>query len=679
MISPRPSGAPPRRRLISLRSHSVRNRLSLSSKASHKGNLYKFFRQIKVHTFGETGPKIVASFLKSGVKLESVDTLSWQDNAAHPLYASGLGQANVAKFAGLCAGHLRRIDIIMRYGRMDYCFIESILDACNREILEELSIQCETMTDLEKRLAKPFPHLHKLILHDVADAHGLLRAVGENQTALRVLEFSCPPHALSLNSGTTRDELRKLISANSNLQLIDIGAVDDKAAVLGSFVDLFQFPKLKTPTAVGLEAACFKAFQVHSKIFRINHKGIWEAVYLDGELVGLDEGNVSVVDADFRTYHGENENNAKLLVIERLYYILCSRKPMNYSTYLEWAGAVLGDVVSSAVSQGTTDSALTKSVLMILGVLLTEFKAPDKALVRQLKKFAKILTASFPDPRRFILEAPEYYDAKLQVSDPLFPAALTAVPWCKKGKVYFTPDQVEELHRQLRLKPHRFGYLIKNSQYDPNAKMVNGEALAEWLVREAVSFSAKNAMIVTWAEFALESCALAGITMSWESTRINYDMFSCLLEHRDALSAMAKVFDSFGSLLEPKYLDLRTNANNIPRIKALFEEHAAAWPDDPPIQTTLSTLSSQVWREVLWQFSNEKINPKDHVQTLHYGAMRSCVLTLVQTFERIPQFVAEFMRGKHGELVQRDPVGIRKLLRDLMPEGIEQPEDCVLM
>jgi hypothetical protein len=625
-------------------------------------------------------PLILSSFTRSSGDLSAVDTLIWRDSSSNPRYTNAHPKFDLKVFFGKFGKGLRRINVDMVNGSNDFIFILEALRAYNPQILEELVLRCDAMRELDDLLTRRHPSLHTLILDSTSVLQEHLQRIGENMTALRYFEFSCRTSSTAMVSKESIKNIRRIVKHNPKLHTFILRpAVPEKATTaLDLFVLLFAFPKNKTPTLVGLEASCLSKLDCHSKIFRLLGKSVWESLYLDGDLIGLDEADPDLADTDFRTYYETSPNEQKLSLLMRFHYLL-SRKPLNYSHYVRWAESLIIEITNLHASIGGVDSAVLIPTLMALGSNLLEFKSPDAAAVKELRAVSEKLMTKFDDPIFWLQCQCEFPEIDIPTIVPLFPAVLASFKWCQGGKVCLSEEQMKILHTLVQAHPPRIQSLLKDPSYDPVARLTTGETLASWLVREVVTF-ATSALMVPWAEYALESCAKSGVTLSWESTNIDYGFFRCLMESPSALSSMAIVFDRIDELLEPKYLELRTNASSIPRIKTLFEKHAAAWPDDAPIQETLAKLAAQLWREVLWEFSNEKINPKDHVQTLHYGDMRSAVLTLVQSFPAIPPFVVEFMKGKHPTLVQRDAAGIRAILRDLFPEGPEQHRDeCAVM
>lgn len=416
------------------------------------------------------------------------------------------------------------------------------------------------------------------------------------------------------------------------------------------------------------------------KCLQLNGFTAWASLYLDGELAGFDDGSISTCASGFDDTYASHISEEKLKILQGFHYTLCSRRPVEFRTYLDWAEGVAVEILTVEASLGNGNSELVKGLLMILGNRLNQFRNHDETALKRLVACAQTMMRDM-EVSSMILKPIRYNNQYQDATDPVFVAALHIVDWCDAQRVNLTQEQLERLRCQLRALPHRIGIFINDRHYNPLAKITTGEYFIEFLVRTSVeAHPGLTGSMVTWAEAALESCASINLRIDFSSLNIDLEMLGCLLLQKRAVSAMAIVLDGIGVLLTEKYLPLRINSSYIPRIKQLLVEHAQSWPDDPKAHKIVMSLAEQLWKEVLWHYSAERIDSTDHIQMLHFGSMRSCVLTLIQEFPNVPVFVDEFMRGHHGDLVQRNAHGVRRMIRDLVPDGQKKSgEDCCVM
>eukprot|EP01122_Echinamoeba_exundans_P001253 TRINITY_DN11265_c0_g1_i1.p1 TRINITY_DN11265_c0_g1~~TRINITY_DN11265_c0_g1_i1.p1 ORF type:complete len:214 (+),score=30.28 TRINITY_DN11265_c0_g1_i1:46-642(+) len=189
--------------------------------------------------------------------------------------------------------------------------------------------------------------------------------------------------------------------------------------------------------------------ECHSKIFRLLGKSVWESWYLDGDLFGLDEADPDLADVDFRTYFESSPFDMKLTVLMRFHYLLCSRKPLNYSHYIRWAESLIMEITTLQASIDEIDSALLIPVLMALGSNLLEFKSPDAAAVRQLRDMATDLLTKFDDPINWLQLQTQSPEIDVPSIVPLFPAVMASIKWCHDGKVDLNDAQMQPANFSL--------------------------------------------------------------------------------------------------------------------------------------------------------------------------------------------------------------------------------------
>eukprot|EP01122_Echinamoeba_exundans_P006957 TRINITY_DN2049_c0_g1_i1.p1 TRINITY_DN2049_c0_g1~~TRINITY_DN2049_c0_g1_i1.p1 ORF type:complete len:684 (-),score=79.24 TRINITY_DN2049_c0_g1_i1:912-2963(-) len=658
--------------------------LCLSSKNSYERGVHYNLRRFNVTIKESTGGKeIVRSCGAFSGSFNEVSAFQWIENGAWTRYDQLSSAECKAFFDKFSAQHLRRIHICIKSAIENSGFVPALMKAYDANILEELYLINSRLDQIPLSILNtPLPRLTKLVLDRAMHTELILSRIAKNITTLQHLELHAFTQPELLVSESFVDLFKKVLCSNKRLNAFWLSGFSYTAIkTLDHFVTLFGFPDDETPTLRQLESECFKRLGADIKILRFHGHSVWDSLYRENDLVGLRDGDLTVADADFDHFFINGPIITKLSILMDLVAVLYRRRPLHHRAYLRWAEQRILHLTDTPAAARELASAHAVPSLFLLGSILGDDGPRDADAVKQLRRFSREMLKFVPDAISWLWIQTFTPLIDIPRVPPLLPAILSCTDWCRAGVVILNDIQMANLSQIIQSYPRHIESLIKDVHYDPLAKLKTGETLASWIIREAGTFG-QSALMVPWAEYALESFVQSGVKLSWQATNLNYGFFCCLMESPAALQAMAAVFDRFDEVLsDEKYLGFRTNASCIPRLKSLLQTHSITWPDDPPIEDTLEKLSHQLWREVLWLFSNDKANFEDGVSLHSPGSMRAAVLTLIQTFPRVPRFVVEFMRGKHDDLVQQEAPAIRESLRDLFPKSMDghQKQDCNTM